>query len=53
VGDDLRDIQAGKAAEMRTIAAAYGYLGDGIPVDQWGADHIINRPDEIIGIVIS
>jgi phosphoglycolate phosphatase len=53
VGDDLRDIQAGKAAEMRTIAAAYGYLGDGIPVDQWGADHIIYRPDEIVGIVMS
>jgi phosphoglycolate phosphatase len=53
VGDDLRDIQAGKAAQMRTIAAAYGYLGNGIPVDQWGADHIIYRPDDIVGIVMS
>ena len=29
VGDDLRDIQAGRAAGMRTVAVSYGYLGDG------------------------
>ncbi|CAH2811898.1 MAG: Similar to phosphoglycolate phosphatase, clustered with ubiquinone biosynthesis SAM-dependent O-methyltransferase [Candidatus Burkholderia crenata] len=26
VGDDLRDVQAGFAAGMVTVAAAYGYL---------------------------
>lgn len=51
VGDDLRDIQAGQAAGMITIAAAYGYLGDGGPVDAWGADHRVEHPDEIAPLV--
>lgn len=37
VGDDLRDIEAGQAAGMRTIAAAWGYLNGGDP-HRWGAD---------------
>jgi phosphoglycolate phosphatase len=40
VGDDLRDIQAGQAAGMRTIVAAYGYLGAAGSPDSWGADHV-------------
>ncbi|WP_186094865.1 HAD family hydrolase [Burkholderia gladioli] len=39
VGDDLRDIQAGAAAGMPTIAAAYGYCGDGVPPERWQAQH--------------
>ena len=38
VGDDIRDIVAGKAAGMGTIAAAYGYLGSAEPIDAWQAD---------------
>lgn len=52
VGDDIRDIQAGHAAGMTTIAAAYGYLGDGGPVEQWGADHLADYPDRIAAIVL-
>lgn len=48
VGDDLRDIVAGRAAGMRTVAAAYGYLGDGPSVSEWGADEIIHQPLELI-----
>lgn len=44
IGDDLRDIQAGKAAGMPTIAAAWGYCGDADPVDTWDADHICLEP---------
>lgn len=44
VGDDLRDIQAGAAAGMRTIAAAWGYLGTGSPIAEWGADIIAEHP---------
>jgi 2-phosphoglycolate phosphatase len=44
VGDDLRDIQAGRAAGMRTVAASYGYLGDGPHYERWGADHVIHSP---------
>jgi phosphoglycolate phosphatase len=48
VGDDLRDVQAGRAAGLRTVAAAYGYLGDADPIEHWGADHIIHAPDELL-----
>jgi len=44
VGDDLRDILAGKAAGMATVAAHYGYLGPQAQVDQWGADLGIESP---------
>ena len=44
VGDDLRDIQAGQAASMGTVAAAWGYLGDGEPIEAWGADHLARTP---------
>jgi len=39
VGDDLRDVQAGRAAGTLTIAAAWGYLNGGDP-NAWGADPI-------------
>lgn len=44
VGDDLRDIQAGRAAGMPVLAAAWGYLGDGDVVDAWGADAVLCNP---------
>lgn len=44
VGDDLRDIQAGRAAGMAVLAAAWGYLGQGEPVHAWGADAVADRP---------
>ncbi len=44
VGDDLRDIQAARAAGMLAVAARYGYLGDSDPPEQWGADSIIDAP---------
>ena len=51
VGDDLRDIQAGQAAGMRTIAAAYGYLGNDGPIELWNADAIIRSPRELLPLV--
>lgn len=51
VGDDLRDIRAGQAAGMRTVAVAYGYLGDGPPIGTWGADHIIDSPQELLALL--
>jgi phosphoglycolate phosphatase len=53
VGDDLRDVQAGRAAGMRTIAAAYGYLGDGDPIERWGADHVIHQPSDLVCLICS
>ena len=52
VGDDIRDIAAGRAAGMRTIAASYGYLGDGGPVATWGADHDAAHPGDIHRFVL-
>ncbi len=43
VGDDLRDIEAGRAAGMSTIAAAWGYCGATAPT-QWHADAVLNDP---------
>ena len=48
IGDDIRDIQAGKAAGMATAAAAWGYLGLGEPVTAWGADAVLHRPSELL-----
>jgi 2-phosphoglycolate phosphatase len=47
VGDDRRDVDAGRAAGMATVVAAWGYLGAGDPPAAWGADAIIDNPDEL------
>lgn len=44
VGDDERDIVAGRAAGMATVAATYGYLGAGTDIAQWGAQAEIKSP---------
>jgi phosphoglycolate phosphatase len=48
VGDDLRDVQAGRAAGMATLVAAWGYLGEGEPVHAWGADAVIEQPHGLL-----
>ncbi len=47
VGDDVRDIQAARAAGMKALAAGYGYLGDGPGPAFWGADGIADSPQAI------
>jgi N-acetyl-D-muramate 6-phosphate phosphatase len=51
VGDDRRDVEAGRAAAMGTIVAAWGYLGEGDAPALWGADQLIERPGELIGLI--
>lgn len=51
VGDDQRDIVAGRAAGMHTVAAAYGYLGVEAPVESWQAHVIVRQPGEILGLL--
>jgi phosphoglycolate phosphatase len=48
VGDDLRDVEAGRAARMQTLAAAWGYLGQGPAIEDWGADHSIESPGGLL-----
>jgi len=47
VGDAARDIQAGKAAGMTTVAAAYGYIPPGDHPQNWNADYSIEHPDRL------
>jgi len=53
IGDHLIDITSGKSANMRTVAAAYGYIPEGDAVSDWGADFIINHPLEMNKIIES
>jgi len=47
IGDDLRDVQAARAAGMHAVAAAYGYRGHSEPLS-WGADAVISSPLEFL-----
>ena len=47
VGDDRRDIDAGRAAGMATVAAGWGYCGATEPHD-WRADHLTFSPLELL-----
>lgn len=49
VGDTITDITASKAAEMKVIAALYGYIGENENPLAWDADDFINGPHELIG----
>lgn len=51
VGDDERDIVAGLAAGMGTVAATYGYLGQQSDPAQWGAHAIINFPGALLQLL--
>ncbi len=51
VGDHLRDIDAGRAAGMTTVAARYGYIGDPESVTRWQASHIIDHSNELLALL--
>ncbi|TFZ00292.1 HAD-IA family hydrolase [Ramlibacter humi] len=51
VGDDERDIVAGKAAGMPTVAATYGYLGGKPDVDHWAPDARIGSPGDLLALL--
>ncbi len=50
VGDDLRDMTAGRAAGMRTVAAAWGYCGASEPT-QWEADLVCDEPRSLLHLL--
>ncbi|KAF3977640.1 MAG: HAD-IA family hydrolase [Methylococcales symbiont of Iophon sp. n. MRB-2018] len=47
IGDALHDIVAGKNANMKTLAAVYGYLKVDDTPDTWGADALIESPEQL------
>ncbi|WP_369538115.1 phosphoglycolate phosphatase [Leptothrix discophora] len=51
VGDDHRDVIAGRAAGMATLAASWGYLGIGEKIDDWGADAVIDHPSALLNFL--
>jgi len=51
VGDADRDIEAGRAAGMKTIGALFGYILEGEDPMDWNADVYINHPSEIITLL--
>ncbi len=53
VGDDERDVVAGLAAGMKTVAATYGYLGNKTEVKAWGAHAEINSPLALLQLLVS
>ncbi len=51
VGDDERDIVAGLAAGMGTVAATYGYLGSNADPGAWGAHVSIHSPQDLLQLL--
>ena len=52
VGDDLRDIQAARAAGMRSVAVEWGYsVTDHGGPRNWNADAVIAQPQDLIGLL--
>lgn len=47
IGDALHDIAAGKNANMKTLAAVYGYLKENDQPENWGADALIEHPQQL------
>lgn len=47
IGDARRDIEAGNNADMKTIIATYGYIGEWEDMSAWGADALIDEPSQI------
>lgn len=52
VGDDLRDVQAARAAGMPAVAAGYGYLGESPDLAAWGADAVIDTPLALLDLLV-
>jgi len=48
IGDAERDIQAGNAAGMKTLAALFGYVAVTDKPEEWGADGCIQRPQDLL-----
>jgi 2-phosphoglycolate phosphatase len=52
VGDDIRDIQAGKAAGTQTAAVFYGYGSNELIGDQVNASLQVHHPSDLLELVV-
>ncbi len=48
LGDAERDIRAGHAAGMPSLVARFGYIGAHEHPEHWGADALLDHPDELL-----
>ena len=48
LGDDERDMVAGRAAGMTTLAAAWGYIEPGVDIRDWQPDAVLGQPEELL-----
>lgn len=48
VGDDPRDIEAARAADMRSIVALWGYRGEGEQPEEWGGDVLLETAQGLL-----
>ncbi|MFW5926911.1 MAG: HAD family hydrolase [Wenzhouxiangella sp.] len=53
VGDDRRDVIAGRAAGVVTLIAGWGYLPPGEDVTEWRADRFVREPREVVKLAES
>ena len=53
VGDDRRDIAAGRAAGTLTAAVSYGYLGTNGPPKTWGANFLADHPADLAAFLLT
>ena len=51
VGDAPRDIEAGRAAGMVTVAVTYGYHEPNQDPARWGADHTVTAPEDLLQLL--
>ncbi len=51
IGDAPRDVEAGRAAGMKTVAAAFGYIRPHEDPTAWGADFLVRQPHEISAVL--
>lgn len=51
VGDDLRDIESGRAAGTKTAAVTYGYIHPQDNPRNWGADVVVDHPLQLRAVL--
>ena len=51
IGDAERDIQAGKAAGMQTAVALFGYIDVTDKPQDWGADVMLQKPEDLLDLI--
>jgi N-acetyl-D-muramate 6-phosphate phosphatase len=53
IGDANHDVIAGKNAQMKTLVALYGYLKPDDSPETWGADDLIESPEQLSSWIAS